>query len=82
VISATSFFALADKAICLSPFYLPDNVLRIRVARSEAEPPHNSVLNYGLFSRRTKSNDFGITSPNILLIDSDLTAVSANQKAL
>jgi len=45
VISATIFFALADKAICLSSFYLPDNVLRIRVVRSEAEPPHNSVLN-------------------------------------
>src|SRR6266508_2600435 len=35
---------------------------------------------WGLFSRRTKSNDFGITSPKMLLIDSDLTAVSADQK--
>jgi hypothetical protein len=35
---------------------------------------------WGLFSRRTKSNDFGITSPKMLLINSDLTAVSDNQK--
>src|SRR6266511_1479042 len=53
-----------------------------RPAPSEVIPKRyrNCGCIRGLFSKRTKSNDFGITSPKMLLIDFDLTAVSANEK--